>query len=144
MKRWFFLVPFALAGALWLRPVPAAAALHICNKTGHVLHVAVGTLSGDCEDTPCTKHSSGWWNIDPGSCKTPIGGALDTGGDTFYYYYAEDGQGGTWTGSYTFCVDPQYKFDYDDDANMQCGGTHRSFRLISNGSSSDFTVSLTS
>jgi uncharacterized membrane protein len=143
MKRWFFLIPVVAACALWLRPMPAIAALHVCNKTDHEIHVAVGTLSGDCEKTACVEHSKGWWNIDPGSCKTPIGGSLDTSGDTFYYYYAEDSQGGTWTGSYTFCVDPEYKFDYGDDANMQCNGTHRSFRRVNNGSSGEYTVSLT-
>lgn len=143
MKRWFFLVPVALFGVLWLHPIPALAGLHICNKTQHRVYVAVGTVYGDCQTEDCTMHSQGWWNIDPGGCKTPIGDTLDTSGDTYYYYYAEDSNGATWTGPMSFCIDSENKFDYGDGEQSNCAGTHKSFRHIDIGGSADYTLSLT-
>lgn len=143
MKRLFWAAFFAVAGILVLHPPPAAAALHVCNKTDHPLDIAVATLIGNCKPD-CIAHSKGWWAVDPGSCKTPIGGELDTSGDTLYYYYAEGSNGSTWTGTFALCVDPENAFDYDDNQNASCsGGTRRSFRRISISGNSDFTISLT-
>jgi uncharacterized membrane protein len=144
MKRWFILVPFLLFGILWLRPLPALAGLHICNKTQSKLSVAVAVMSGDCDIDWCSERIQGWWNIEPGDCKTPIGAALDTSGDTDYYYYAEDSQGGTWTGSLPLCVDSQYEFDYNDREESACvSNTKKNFRRIKTENSSDYTLSLT-
>lgn len=142
MKRLFWAAPFALLALLALHPLPANAALQICNKTDHSLTFAIATLIGDCEPD-CLAHSTGWWNVEPGSCKTPLGGELDTSGDTIYYYYAEDSNGSTWTGTFSLCVNPKKAFDFDDNQNASCAGAHRKFRRINTGNSSDFTVNLT-
>lgn len=144
MKRWFFAVPFVLFGALWLHPAPAIAGLHVCNKTENKIYVAVASLSGDCVIDYCSERIQGWWNIEPGDCKTPIGANLDTSGDTDYYYYAEDSQGGTWTGGLPLCVDPQNAFDYtyrEDDACVT--NSKKNFKRIATDQSSDYTLSLT-
>ncbi len=144
MKRWFFIVPFVLFGALWLRPAPAVAGLHICNKTENKLYVAVASLYGDCLFVDCSERVEGWWNIDPGDCKTPIGADLDTSGDTDYYYYAEDSQGGTWTGPMPLCVDPQYAFDYNLREETACAsGTKKNFKRIETEKYTNYTLSLT-
>lgn len=142
MKRLFWAALFALFAVLAFHPLPAGAALHVCNKTDHPIDVAVGTLIGDCQPN-CYAHTEGWWTLEPGACKVPIGGELDTSGDTIYYYYAQDSDGGTWTGTFSLCVDPQRAFDYDDNQNANCAGAHRSFRRINIGDNPDFTVSLT-
>lgn len=142
MKRLLWTAPFALFVFLAFHPMPAAASLHVCNKTDHRIDVAIATLIGDCQPN-CYAHTKGWWTLDPGACKVPIGGELDTSGDTLYYYYAVDSGGSTWTGTFTLCVDPKYAFDYDDNQNANCGGQKRKFRRIDIGDSDDFTVSLT-
>jgi len=66
----------ALAGA-----APARADLRVCNKTRVLVNLAVGVGSGDDFAT------EGWWTVTPGSCATPIRGALT---DRFVYLYAID------------------------------------------------------
>lgn len=143
MKRWCFFVPFALFAVLFFRPAPAVAGLHVCNKTENKVYVSVATLWGDCYMDWCHERVQGWWNIDPGDCKTPIGASLDTSGDTDYYYYAEDSQGATWTGDLSLCVDPNNAFDYGDSEADSCDSTHRRFKPIRTGNYSDYTLSLT-
>ncbi|HEY9180380.1 MAG TPA: DUF1036 domain-containing protein [Candidatus Baltobacteraceae bacterium] len=107
--------------------------------------VAIAIMSGDCMFDWCNERVEGWWAIDAGDCKTPIGANLDTSGDTDYYYYAEDSSGTTWTGGLSLCVDPQYAFDYKDREEEQCvSGTHRNFKKVETGTYSDYTLSLTS
>ena len=138
MKRWFFLIPFVLFAALWLRPAPAMAGLHICNKVSKTVYVAIGT--SDIE----TDESQGWWRIPSGSCKTPIGEALDTEGDTFYYLYAHSADDSmTWSGadldqSLSFCT-VEDVFTIDDCDR----GTKRSFRRIYTHDYADYTYDLT-
>jgi uncharacterized membrane protein len=144
MKLLSFAVPFALFAVLFFSPAPADAGLHVCNKTENKLFVSVATLWGDCDLTWCHEHVQGWWNIEPGDCKTPIGASLDTSGDTDYYYYAEDAQGGTWSGDLTLCVDGQSAFDYGDSDVDSCeSNTHRRFKPIRTENYSDYTLSLT-
>lgn len=144
MKRWFILVPFVLFGVLWLRPLPAIAGLHICNKTDNKLYVAVAVMSGDCYMDWCHSDVQGWWNIEPGDCKTPIGYALDTSGDTDYYYYAEDANGGTWTGGLSLCVDPKDAFEYKDREEEDCvTNSKKDFKRIKTDKYTDYTLSLT-
>jgi uncharacterized membrane protein len=143
MKRWFIIGAFVLFGALWLRPAPALAALHICNKTSLKTYVAVAVLSGDCVFLECNEHIWGWYNLEPGDCVEPVSADLDTSGDTDYYYYAEDTGGATWTGDTTLCVDPHYKFDYNDSDDESCtSGVHKKFKKIPTASYTDYTWSL--
>ena len=51
-------------------PAAAQAELKFCNKTKDQVNVAVGYKVG--EDWT----SEGWWTIEPGSCKVPVGGVL--------------------------------------------------------------------
>lgn len=143
MNRWFLAFPILLFAVLVFRPAPALAGLHICNKTEHRVSVAIGILSGDCILESCDSSSKGWWQIEPDSCKTPIGADLDTSGDTDYYYYAEDSDGGTWTGDVSLCIDPENAFDFGDNDQTNCSGTHKSFRRIATDKASDFTLNLT-
>ncbi len=139
MHRWFFVVPLALFAALWLRPVPASAGLHICNKVSKTVYVAIGTSDLDGDE------SRGWWRIAPGSCKTPIGDDLDTDGMQYYYMYAHASDGSmVWSGadrdeSETFCTIAD-AFTIDDCDR----GTRRSFRRILTNDYADFTYDLTS
>jgi uncharacterized membrane protein len=138
MKRWFFLVPFLLFGALWLRPAPAVAGLHVCNKVDKAVYVAIGTSDMISDE------SQGWWHIEPGECKTPIGAGLDTDGYTYYYLFAHsDDDTMIWSGAgsehaYDFCTVADV-FTIDDCAK----GTQRSFRRIDTNDSADYTYDLT-
>ncbi|HET6895088.1 MAG TPA: DUF1036 domain-containing protein [Candidatus Baltobacteraceae bacterium] len=138
MHRWFFVVPLALFAALWLRPVPASAGLHVCNKVSKTVYVAVGTSDLDGDE------SRGWWRISPGTCKTPIGDDLDTDGMVFYYLYAHASDDSlVWSGAdrdqaEAFCTISD-AFTIDDCAQ----GTRRSFRRIFTQDYADYTYDLT-
>ncbi len=46
--RWFLTFAVALiATALWLRPAPAIAGLHFCNKTDRTVGAAIAIVNGD-------------------------------------------------------------------------------------------------
>lgn len=141
------LAVFALTVALFvLCGGKAQAGLHICNKTSNSVSVAVAMAWDwdEFDDYPYHWRVWGWWNIDAGDCKTPIGNALDTTGDTEYYYYAHDSGSDVWDGKMPFCVDADNAFDYNEDEETKCAtGAKRNFRSIKTGSSSDFTLSLT-
>jgi uncharacterized membrane protein len=142
MKRLFFAVPFLLAAAVFFRPAPAIAGLHICNKTSLTVDVTVATMTGDCMFVDCSERVWGWWTLQPGDCKTPIGANLDLR-DTSYYYYAHDSAGGTWSGDVSFCIDPQYAFDYGDSQADSCSeSSKRKFRDM-HADRLDFTLDLT-
>jgi uncharacterized membrane protein len=143
MKPWFFLAPFALAATAFFHPIPAMAGLHFCNKTSVKIYVAIATINGDCEYDACTFSSHGWWTIDPDSCKMPIGASLDTTGDTEYYYYAQDANGQTWTGTTSFCVDPDNAFDFNDAQASAGGCTSRKFQKLETATYSNYTFNLT-
>jgi uncharacterized membrane protein len=59
----------------------ARADLRVCNKTRVLVNLAVGVNAGEHFAT------EGWWTVTPGSCATPIRGAL-TG--RYVYLYAID------------------------------------------------------
>ncbi|MDE4131924.1 DUF1036 domain-containing protein [Phaeobacter sp. QD34_3] len=74
---------------------PALAGLEICNDADKSLSVAIGYADGK------TWVSKGWWNIDPGACKTPLSGDLKNR----YYYYRANASGSPFaSGDYTFCT----------------------------------------
>lgn len=133
-----------LFGALFLRPAPASAGLHICNKTANSIWMAVAVLTGDCLFTDCTATVRGWYRADPGNCATPIAGYLATDDETFYYIYAYDQNGTVWGGEAKYCVDPQYAFTYDDAQETACAsGVRKGFRSIKTGRYTDYTFNLT-
>jgi uncharacterized membrane protein len=139
MRRIFFVFPLVL-GALFFHPAPAKAGMHFCNKTSLTVNVVMATDT----DFGFDSHVWGWWQVEPDGCKTPIGADLDTTGDTYYYYYAYDTNGGTWSGSDRFCINPNYAFDFNDDQETACEtGVHRNFKPIETDKAADFTVNLT-
>jgi uncharacterized membrane protein len=87
--------PVAIAVLLGLAGT-AQADLRVCNDTDVLAGVAIGYRAEAGWVT------EGWWNIESGSCKTMIEGALKS---RYYYLYAEDAQrGGRWTGPVNMCV----------------------------------------
>ena len=139
--RWILTSAVLLCGLVIFQPARADAGMHFCNKTSLTVNVAMATLEGFG-----LARVWGWWQVEPGGCKTPIGGDLDTTGYMDYYYYGYDSSGGTWSDSshYAFCIDPNYAFDYNDDQDNTCStGTRRHFRHIDTSSETDYTVNLT-
>lgn len=76
---------------------PARADLRVCNKTRTLVNLAIGSNVGDDFAT------EGWWTVTPGSCATPIRGALK---GRFVYLYATDIDGvDVLKGAVSMCVD---------------------------------------
>ena len=137
MRRSILISAFFVFGALVFHPAPARAGMHFCNKTANTVNVAMAT------DYLMYYHVWGWWQVGADSCRAVISADLDTTGDTSYYYYAYATAGGTWTGDSSFCIDPNYAFDLNDEQEGACiTGAHRDFKTISTHDESDFTVSL--
>jgi uncharacterized membrane protein len=67
--------------ALFVGIGAAHADLRVCNKTKYLINLAVGYSAGSDFAT------EGWWTVTPGSCATPVRGAL-TG--RYVYLYATD------------------------------------------------------
>ncbi|MGZ5988106.1 MAG: DUF1036 domain-containing protein [Rhizomicrobium sp.] len=80
---------------------PADAGLSVCNKSAHMVKVAVGHFNG-------TRWASeGWWQVATKKCVEVVTGRLDA---RYYYLYATDGASGTWDGGTNFCVGATDKF----------------------------------
>jgi uncharacterized membrane protein len=138
MRRLILISAFFVLGTLVFHPAPARAGMHFCNKTSLTTNVAMATI-----DDIFDSHVWGWWQVEPGACKTPIGADLDTTGGMDYYYYAYDTSSGTWTGSTSFCINTSDAFDFNDDQDTQCAtGEHRYFKTINTHDEADFTVDL--
>ncbi|MDE2463691.1 MAG: DUF1036 domain-containing protein [Alphaproteobacteria bacterium] len=79
---------------------PALAALKVCNKTQHNLHLALDRCP-----------AQGWmrrgWLSAAGSHATLIPKALQS---RYYYPYANDGGPGSFRGNHDFCVTPSTAF----------------------------------
>jgi uncharacterized membrane protein len=75
----------------------ARANLRICNETHILINLAVGSVDGSDFAT------EGWWTVTPGSCSTPIHGAL---AGRFVYLYATNIDGAdVLQGSVSMCID---------------------------------------
>jgi len=73
----------------------AEAGLNFCNKTSVLHSFAIAHKEGD------KWRSEGWWNIEPGACKTVIGTDLKLG----YYYYRATAKGRVFEGdNFFFCT----------------------------------------
>ena len=104
--------------------------LTICNETPHTQALSVGYRSNG------ETYSEGWWNIESGSCATPLRGPLQT---RLYYIRAEV-NGGPFQGDVSFCTTPEeYTIvghenctarGYDGEAfrEIDTGATARTFR----------------
>jgi uncharacterized membrane protein len=85
----------AALALLPLLPLPAHAALTVCNRTGKAARVAVGRFDGTAW------LSEGWWIVAPKKCDAVVPGKLKA---RYYYLYATDGGAGSWDGARQFCV----------------------------------------
>ena len=83
--------------AVTFAAAPARADWRVCNKTGALVNLAVGATAGQDFAT------EGWWTVTPGSCATPIRGALK---GRFLYLYAVDINAVDVTkGAVSMCID---------------------------------------
>ena len=71
----------AISFAVFGCSAPAKADLRVCNKSRVLVNLAVGANDGEDFAT------EGWWTVTPGSCTTPIHGALQ---GRYIYLYATD------------------------------------------------------
>jgi uncharacterized membrane protein len=91
---WFGL---CAAAALLAPGGSAQADLRVCNKTKFLVNLAVGYNSGADFAT------QGWWTVTPGSCATPIRGALT--GRYVYLYGTDIDATDVLKGSVSMCID---------------------------------------
>jgi len=123
----------AAAAALALaafRPAPALADFEVCNQSGEHISVAIAYHDKDAGNWV----ARGWWNLDDGECKTPVGGDLS---DRYYYLYA-DGDQHTWTGSNQFCVDNEHAFTLNE-ADTTCDYSMVNFFEVDTGELDSYT-----
>lgn len=168
MRRWSIVLAFVFCGAAVVLPTRALAGLHFCNKTGNAVTLAIATYDyGRAYTAPRLDHVEGWWTIEPGQCKTPIGRPLDArrngrGSLLFVYMYYAYSSTNIWNGNTAadkegtryYCVDPAQAFDtwqdgWDSDTASRPGqcapGVERQyFRPIyeANDHRTDSTVNL--
>jgi uncharacterized membrane protein len=95
------LVPTAvrllLAAGVGLAATPAAADLRVCNRTDHLLNVALGSPADEGFKT------EGWWAIAADTCQRVVRGALAS---RYVYLYAADLDGrAAVDGTVTMCVE---------------------------------------
>lgn len=121
-----------LAAACILPPFAALADLKLCNNTSARHSVAVGYKSGE------QWVSEGWWNLDPGDCRTPIKGDLKY---RKYYYRAQSNDRDFLDENYVFCTQGS-AFTIEGDKDCEARGYRKSrFREIDTGKSVDFVFS---
>jgi uncharacterized membrane protein len=75
----------------------ARADLRVCNKSHVLVNLAVGANDGEDFAT------EGWWTVTPGSCATPIRGALK--GRYIYLYATDIDAVDVLEGTVSMCVD---------------------------------------
>jgi uncharacterized membrane protein len=125
-----FTATAAVVAIAAMRPAPAQAAFTVCNQSGERVSVAIAYHDADAD----TWVSRGWWNLDNGECKTPVGGDLK---DEYYYLFG-NGDVHTWTGSHDFCVDDDNAFTLND-ADTECSYTNHEFFEVDTGDDTSFT-----
>jgi uncharacterized membrane protein len=114
-------------------PSAARAELKFCNQTNEQVSVAIGYKAGE-EWT-----SEGWWTIDPGQCKVPVGGVLK---NRYYYYYA-DSDSNKWDGDFIFCTqDNKFTIQGDKDCKSR-GYSPEGFRELDIGEATSKEIDLT-
>ena len=124
----------AAAVAFCFAAVPALAGLDFCNKADVRHSFAVAWKDGD------DWRVEGWWNIDPGACKTVIGGDLKVR----YYYFRATASGRTFDGDYTFCTEASAFTIVGEQSNCAARGYDSgAFRAIDTGkTATSFTLNL--
>lgn len=125
------------AGALVLAgmlPVPAQAALKLCNNTESRIGAAVGYKDDNGWAT------EGWWTVAPGKCVTMLNNDLIA---RFYYVFAIDyDQGGSWGGKSYLCTrDKVFTIRGIEDCEGR-GYTKTGFYEVDTGEEKDWTISI--
>jgi uncharacterized membrane protein len=125
----------ALLFTLTFLPLPAYAALNVCNRTAKPARVAVGRFDGTAWV------SEGWWILAPKKCDAVVPSKLKA---RYYYLYASDGGAGSWDGESKFCVGiGDGKFQSRERGHCAAHGMDsRGFFAIDTGSATDYTQSL--
>ena len=93
-ERWLSL---AGAACVFLTASAAHAGLRVCNETRVLINLAVGVNTG------AEFATEGWWTVTPGSCATPIRGALQ--GRYVYLYATDIDSVDVLKGAVSMCVD---------------------------------------
>jgi uncharacterized membrane protein len=155
---------FALLLGLGCATSAAAQGMHICNKSGTTLWVAMarwgsapfpGVEDSFCKEKgDCTK-TQGWWMLDPDQCVTTYAddvSATDAQGEHVkYLYYAHDSSGGVWNGGAAdkgfdevhFCIS-QAAFAFDSKDSVECSDdVWKLFFFTSAGKEPDHTSYIT-
>ena len=81
-------------------PLPAHAALNLCNRTSYILYAATSTVSGTAGQT------QGWTRLPPGSCANALAGPLTAQSILVYARsaLAHSGPQRAWGGNFPACV----------------------------------------
>jgi uncharacterized membrane protein len=134
----FAVVVLALVAAIALAPAPARASFKVCNGYNEHINTAVAYYSKEYDYFI----SEGWWGLDPGQCKTAIGGDLK---DRYIYVYAINNEDSwEWSGNdnnggaYSMCVNPNDPFTLYNAQN-KCSFQYKKFREVDTGDYASFT-----
>ncbi|MBV8163574.1 MAG: DUF1036 domain-containing protein [Candidatus Eremiobacteraeota bacterium] len=129
----FGTVTALVIGVALFTSAPAKADLQVCNESGEHISIAVAYYDAGNDSMV----SEGWWNMDSGDCRTPIDGDLK---DKYYYLYAESDEH-TWTGSHSFCLNPEHRFTlYDVDT--RCDYAWTKFFQVDTGDADSYTQTI--
>jgi uncharacterized membrane protein len=137
--RWLNALLILCAASMFA--TPAAAALHLCNRTSYILYAATGTASSAVVTT------QGWVRLAPGSCHTAI--ASDLGPDTFVYARtspAHNGPSHEWGGTLSLCArKSDFKLETPAGANhCTAADAHMMpFKRLEANGSKDWTTTFT-
>lgn len=126
-------VALLVLSAVTLGPRPASAELTFCNDAAVALSTAVARYDASAQAFV----ARGWYNLDPGECKTVVGGELD---NRYYYVYAEkpDGSPITTDGTAPFCA-PETSFSFSQKADCDPDLIHL-FQQVDNGDATSRAV----
>ena len=128
----------AVAAAMAIAPAPARASFRVCNEYKEHINSAVAYYSKQYDYFI----SEGWWGLDPGQCKTAIGGDLKV--RYVYVYAVNNDDSWEWAGSssnggsYSMCVNPDDPFTLYNAQN-KCPFTYKKFREVDTGDSASWT-----
>lgn len=97
------------------------ASLEICNRTSVTAFVAIGEDVGPVDGD--LFRAQGWWSLTTGECRDfwtwPVRDAIDNV-PLFFLVYAEDEDGGEWSGDDVFLCTPDEEFDITGDHEGDC------------------------
>ena len=128
----FFAAALAFAAIVAFTPTPARANFRVCN--GYHQHISTAVAYYSSEYSYAI--SEGWWTLDPGECKTALGGDLKV--QYVYVYAVNDDNSWEWAGDYKVCVNPNDPFTLYDAQN-KCPFEFKNFRSVDTGDYKSFT-----